>query len=83
METVFLVETDNGESYEGYQSSIVKIFSSYRLASDWLMSEGYKPMPDEDESQRNIYFYWENEDSVGIFGDLCSFGKIIEMKIDK
>jgi hypothetical protein len=83
MEKIFLVQTDNGESYEGYQSSIVKIFSSYRLASEWLMQEKYKPYPDEDERKKDIFFYWEAEEGKGSFGTQSSFANIFEMKIDK
>lgn len=45
---IYLIEKDNGESYEDYRTQITSAFTSYRKASESLLSEGYVPHPYRD-----------------------------------
>lgn len=40
---VYLIEKDNGETYEDYHTHIDGAFTTYRGATESLLSEGYKP----------------------------------------
>ncbi|WEG18594.1 hypothetical protein PQ478_08930 [Alkalihalophilus pseudofirmus] len=80
MSKVYLVETDNGEAYEDYFSSVVKAFTTYRAASEWLISEGYEPYYEMFHGEGRLRFYWEESDE---YMSDCSFGKIIEMELEE
>lgn len=54
---IYLIEKDNGESYEDYHAYIESAFTSYRTATEALLNEGYKMYP-----QRSFYtteWKWE------------------------
>lgn len=81
MNKVYLVEMDNGESYEDYHAWIEKAFTSYRNATKWLIDEGYEVFPEHKMSGKlELNFYWQESDEY--MAD-CSFAKIIEMVISK
>lgn len=42
---IYLIEKDNGESYEDYHSEITSAFTNYRKATESLLDDGYKPYP--------------------------------------
>lgn len=76
---VYLVETDNGESYEDYHASIESVHKSFRSASQYLLDGGYKPFPDRDfmTGEPVVRFYWEDSEEYR-----CSGARIIEMELD-
>lgn len=45
---IYLVEKDNGETYEDYHTSITGAFTSFRSASESLIKKGFKPYLDID-----------------------------------
>lgn len=42
---VYLVEKDNGESYEDYRTRTTGAFMTHRGASESLLDDGYSPYP--------------------------------------
>jgi hypothetical protein len=79
---VYLIDADNGESYEDYYHAISKVFSTYRGAAQWLVSEGYEPFYSYDFSyqEHDVMYYWQEDDQ---YGADCSFAKIIEMDLEE
>jgi hypothetical protein len=76
---VYLVDVDNGELYEDYYHSVVKVFTTYRAASQWLLEEGYKPF------SKNIYIN-NSEDIEFILDDGVEdylHAEIIEMEVEE
>jgi hypothetical protein len=61
--TVYLVELDNGEMYDEYNSWIEKAFTTYRRASTWLINNGYRPdFTYTIKGEIDIYFYIPGEE---------------------
>ncbi|MGD6876834.1 hypothetical protein [Bacillus infantis] len=79
---VFLVDIDNGETYEDYRHEVKKAFSTFRAASQWLVNEGYEPYPHNDnvKNELKIGFWWYESDEY--MAD-TSYAKIIEMTVEE
>jgi hypothetical protein len=81
---VYLVEVDNGESYEDHRHWITKVFTTYRGASQWLINEEYKPYSEfkwtENGKEMDLYFYWQESDE---YMAESSFAKIYEMELEE
>ena len=77
---VYLVDVDNGESYEDYRHWIEKIFTTYRGASQWLINEGYKVYPECRQGEWKLYFLWRESDE---YMANSNFAEIIEMELEK
>jgi len=70
---VYLVELDNGLSFEDYYSWIEKAFTTYRGASQWLIDEGFEPHLEHDiYGDLELSFSTENNDA-----------KIIEIEVSE
>lgn len=74
---VYLVDKDNGETYEDYDHWIDGAYSTYRKASQSLLDDGYIPYYECDE----LFFHWEKW-SDGRFVEE-SHAHIIEREIDE
>lgn len=79
---IYLVDIDNGESYEDYRHSVDKVFSTYRGASQWLIDEGYEPYEsyNHNDQEPDISFRWEESDEY--MAD-SSNADIIEMEVEE
>lgn len=79
---VYLVDIDNGESYEDYRHSVDKVFSTYRGASQWLIDEGYQPYEfyNHSDQEADIAFEWIESDEY--MAD-SSNAEIIEMEVNE
>lgn len=67
---VYLVECDNGESYEDYRSWPEAVFKHQEDAEDYLRNRGWSE-PSDRGSQR----YWSKEEDEG-WGILCRWAWI-------
>lgn len=78
---VYLVDVDNGESYEDYQHNVMAVFTSYRSASEWLINKGYEPFVYRSSSKDyNVHFRWqENNEYMSNHSD----AEIIEMELQE
>jgi len=77
---VYLVQMDNGETYDDYHSWIEKVFTSYRKASKWLMSEGYEPFP-EYNIHGNLVLIFQREEKTNYY-EKSYEAEIIEMEVE-
>lgn len=76
---VYLVDVDNGESYEDYMHGIRAVFTTYRGASEWLIDKGYEPYYYIDyENKDDVRFYWQESDEY--MADRSN-ATIIEMEV--
>lgn len=78
---IYLVNKDNGESYEDYDHQVVAAFTTFRLASQYLLKDGYIPYIHYEymTKEPNVRFRWESEDEDG--WEEHSEAKIIEMEL--
>jgi len=78
---IYLIDRDNGESYEDYDHQVVAAFTSFRLASQYLLDDGYTPYIHYDymTKEPTVRFRWESEIVEG-WGEI-SDAKIIEMEL--
>lgn len=79
---VYLVDIDNGESYEDYRHSVDKVFSTYRGASQWLIDEGYKVYESYNYNNREPDLGFRRQESDEYMAD-SSNAEIIEMEVNK
>ncbi|PKR83509.1 hypothetical protein [Heyndrickxia camelliae] len=78
---VYLVDVDNGESYEDHRHWIEKVFTSYRGASQYLINEGYEVYYHYDYSNEiDVDFYWQENDA---YMANCSYASIIEKDLEE
>jgi hypothetical protein len=81
---VYVVDIDNGESYEDFRHWISKVFTTYRTAVNYLLDQGYEPFPTYtytiNGQERDVAFYWQESDEY--MAD-SSIAKIIEMELEK
>ena len=77
---VYLVEMDNGESYEDYYSWIDTVYTTYRAASMDLIERGYEVYPERSFSsgEWDLGFEWKELDD-----DIMRYSgaKIIEKEL--
>lgn len=79
MEKIFLLEMDNGESYEDYRSWIDAAFRTHRGAQEYLLQQGYIPYYIRKyNGEYDIYFDWSESDESSRCTD---FVDIIEMEL--
>lgn len=77
----YLVQMDNGETYDDYRSWIGKVFTSYRNASKWLISEGYEAFP-EYNIHGNLALIFQREEKNDYY-EKSYEAKILEMDIEE
>ncbi|WP_405101692.1 hypothetical protein [Oceanobacillus sp. FSL H7-0719] len=76
---VYLVERDNGEMYEDYQTYITSAHLTYRNASQQLIDDGYEPYPTTNyEGDTVLYFCWQESDE---YMAESSHAEIIEIEV--
>lgn len=79
---VYLIDIDNGESYEDFHHWIKKVFTTYRGASQWLIDEGYDVYVNNwKKDAMELEFYWEDKEDDYVYG--CKYARIIEMEVDE
>ncbi|WP_099301946.1 hypothetical protein [Bacillus sp. Marseille-P3800] len=80
---VYLVEKDNGESFEDNYTWIDGAYSTYRKASGSLLEDGYVPFYEVMEGARRLE-YRRHKEIKRTYGDFdkYSYAKIIEMEVD-
>lgn len=80
---IYLVDRDNGESYEDYHHQVVAAFTSFRSASQYLIDNGYVPCADYDwkTKEDTIRFLWQSEDGDGWINSSDAW--IIEMDLQE
>jgi hypothetical protein len=80
---IYLVDADNGETYEDYDHQTIAAFTSFRGASQNLVDEGYEPYPYRDfmTKEYNVRFCFTVIDEYG--WENSSDAKIIEMELQK
>ena len=74
---VYIVEINNGEPYEDNFSWIDSAFKSHRIASEYLLKEGYKPFLDRFMMEEELRFELEIDEYD------TWFAKIIEMELQE
>ena len=81
---IYLVDMDNGESYEDYRHWIAKVFTDYRKAAEWLVEIGYEPRYlykwTGSEYGHDVEYYCQ--ESEGYMAE-CSWARILEMELEK
>lgn len=75
---IYLVDVDNGETYEDYRHWIEAVFTTYRGASQYLIDEGYEPDYVRRRGEDELEFYWQESDE---YMAECSHAYIIEKEL--
>lgn len=77
---VYLIEKDNCESYEDYYSWIETGFTSYRLATEYLLNREFVICIDllRNNKEEDLKFYWQEDESRSSFRQGA---RIIEVEI--
>ncbi|UTR05207.1 hypothetical protein MM326_13955 [Alkalihalobacillus sp. LMS6] len=76
---VYLVEKDNGESYEDYEAWVDGVYSTFRKASESLLEDGYTLYYESLLRINELRFYRrESDEYLARVYD----AKIIEMEVD-
>lgn len=76
---VYLVEKDNGESYEDFYKWVDGAYTTFRKATESLLADGYTPYYEILCGKGNLHFQLYEE---GEFFDVYSYAQIIEMEVD-
>lgn len=78
---IYLVEKDNGQSYEDRYTWIESGFISFRRASQYLLDQGFRPYPIlNSENEYVVCFEWYESDEY--MAD-CEFAYIKEMELNE
>lgn len=80
---IYLVDADNGETYEDYNHQTVGAYKSFRGASQSLLDKEYQPYPYSDfmTKEYDVRFHFSTSDEDG--WEDCSDAKIIEMELQE
>jgi hypothetical protein len=80
---IYLVDVDNGGSYEDYDHRAIAAFTTFRSASQYLLDDGYKPYCFKSiiTQKHEVSFSFNNKDEDGDW--VHNQAEIIELELQK